>query len=305
MENVPEMLSIGICAHNEEESIAKTLEHIFKQTLWKKTSPDRREIIICANGCTDNTAAIVKKISKEHPEIKLIEISEKSKALAWKRIVHSSSPAASKIFFVDADVVVHHHALERIAAAFKEKPWILLVGGFAVPFGVRETKDQRMRQINEAYRKRVLKNKPKHLSGALYGINRNHALEIAKKMPDNILIEDAYIQAVTPKEQYMKVFSAKVYFKPPLSIKDYENQMRRFEAGKMQLSALGLIGRRSFLAELRAKIATSRGLPLKTRISAGYRWAKTRVSARIRRGDFWPKNVSSKLHRSKQRGIKA
>ncbi|MEM4598905.1 MAG: glycosyltransferase family 2 protein, partial [Candidatus Diapherotrites archaeon] len=298
-------LSIGICAHNEEESIVKTLEHIFRQTLWKETPPQMREIIICANGCTDNTASIVRQLSKEHPEIKLIEIKEKSKALAWKKIVHSSSPHASEIFFVDADVIVHHRALERIRDAFRKRPQLMLVGGFAIPFGANEAKDPRMREINAAYRKRTLQNKPGHLSGALYGINRSHALEIAKKMPNNILVEDAYIQAVTPKERYAKVFSAKVYFKPPLTMHDYEMQLRRFEAGRKQLIELGLAKKKSLAAELMAKIKRSRGLPLRTRVATGYRWLKTKASARIQREDFWPKNVSSKLHRFRHKQTKA
>ncbi|MEM4662663.1 MAG: glycosyltransferase family 2 protein [Candidatus Diapherotrites archaeon] len=297
MTNVPQFLSIGICAHNEEESIRKTLEHIFKQTLWNQVPNDKREIIICANGCTDNTAKVVREIAEQHPEVRLIEIEQKSKALAWKHIVNSSNQKAPVLFFVDADVIVHHKALERIWNAFSKRPKLLLVGGFAIPFGINEAKEPIMKEINAAYRKRVLQNKPGHLSGALYGINRNHAIEISKKMPNDILVEDAYIQLVTPKERYLKVFDAKVYFKPPLTMKDYVRQQRRFEAGHRQLVKLGLAKKKSLLSELKNKIRRSRGLPLRTKISLGYNWLKSKLYTKMPGQELWPKNVSSKLHR--------
>ena len=51
----PEFLSIGVPAYNEEESIQRSLKWVLKQTLWKEMPAKRREIIVCANGCTDKT----------------------------------------------------------------------------------------------------------------------------------------------------------------------------------------------------------------------------------------------------------
>jgi cellulose synthase/poly-beta-1,6-N-acetylglucosamine synthase-like glycosyltransferase len=292
---IPDFLSIGIAAYNEEESIERALEHIFKQSLWQKVPTDRKEIIICANGCTDRTVDIVRALQREHPEIKLIEIKEKSKVKAWKRIVKSVNPKAKIIFFTDADVIVHHKALERIWNAFRQEPKLYLVGGFAIPAVVEGTKDERMRRINEEYRKRVLEEKPGHLSGALYGINVEHAREIAKRMPDNILIEDRFIQLVTPRERYKKVFEAKVYFKPPQEMRDYLRERTRIAKGHRQLQKLGLEPRQSLWEEFKSKVRRSKGAPLKVKIYGVLAWVSAKIRTMMPAHDPWPKNVSSKI----------
>jgi len=292
---IPDFLSIGIAAYNEEESIERALEHIFKQSLWQRVPADRKEIIICANGCTDRTVEIVKALQTKHPEIKLIEIKRKSKVKAWKKIVESVNPKAKIIFFVDADVIVHHKAIERLWNAFRQNPKLYLVGGFAIPAVVRGTKDERMRRINEEYRKRVLREKPGHLSGALYGIKVEHAREVAKRMPDNILIEDRFIQLVTPRERYKKVFEAKVYFKPPQEMRDYLRERMRIAKGHRQLQKLGLEPRQSLWEEFKNKVRRSKGVPLKVKIYGALAWlsAKAKIGMPIR--EPWPKNVSSKI----------
>jgi|GEM_PF-2236678 len=298
---LPNFLCIGIAAYNEAESIQKALEHIFRQSLWKAMPAGQKEIIVCANGCTDKTPEIVRAIMKEHPEVKLIEISQKSKVAAWKRIVNASNPKAPVLFFVDADVIVHHKALERLWNAFRENPSLYLVGGFAIPFGASESKGRFMKGLNKEYRARVLANKPGHLSGALYGISRTHALELSKKMPDNLLVEDRYIQLMTPKERYAKVFDAKVYFKPPLTIKDFLKQQRRFERGRRQLVEMGIEKRAPAIESVKSKVEKAKGLPLSSKVKYSLLHFGSRIYSKMPAFDFWPKNVSSKLKRHRPR----
>ncbi len=260
---------------------------------------DRKEIIICANGCTDRTVEIVKALQREHPEIKLIEIKEKSKAKAWKKIVESVNPRSKIIFFTDADVIIHHKALERLWKAFRQNPRLSLVGGFAIPAVVREAKDERMRRINEEYRRRVLKEKPGHLSGALYGIKVEHAREVAKRMPDNTLIEDRFIQLVTPRERYKKVFEAKVYFKPPQEWRDFVRERTRIAKGHRQLQRLGLEPKQSTWEEFKNKVRRSKGMPLKAKIHGALAWITAQVRTRMPVREPWPKNVSSKIGKRK------
>jgi glycosyltransferase involved in cell wall biosynthesis len=62
-------LSIFLPAYNEELIIAKTLGDVLQHA--PKIS-SKYEIIVVNDGSTDKTAAIVKKIAKTHPEIRLI-----------------------------------------------------------------------------------------------------------------------------------------------------------------------------------------------------------------------------------------
>jgi len=55
-------ISVGVNAYNEEGSIERALESIFANSLWKATPPNKRELVVCANGCTDKTVAIVKRM---------------------------------------------------------------------------------------------------------------------------------------------------------------------------------------------------------------------------------------------------
>ncbi|MFH1588164.1 MAG: glycosyltransferase [Candidatus Diapherotrites archaeon] len=91
--------SLGVCAFNEEESIAKMLNSVFGSTAWKNHK-GRREIIVCANGCTDRTAEIVREIQKEHLEIKLIEIPKKKEKILHGKKLSKHLIQKQKIYFL-------------------------------------------------------------------------------------------------------------------------------------------------------------------------------------------------------------
>ena len=103
------VLSIGVLAHNEELNIAKTLQSLFTQDVFQRFST---EIIIVANGCADETAAIAKRSLADHHAVwsnrgsaRVEELVVAGKANAWNQFVHKLSwPRASILILMDADI---------------------------------------------------------------------------------------------------------------------------------------------------------------------------------------------------------
>ncbi len=300
----PGFLSIGMPAFNEEESIQRSLKWVLKQTLWKEMPPGKREIIVCANGCTDKTVERVRELQASHPEIKLVELKEKSKALAWNRIVKESNPSAPVIFFTDADVVMHRRAIERIWERFSKNPVLELVGGSPTPVNINESRNARVRARNRAIKEKI--SKSSHLSGALYGIKRETAKGI--RMPADLLTEDLYLKLVVPAEHYAREHRAIVFYKPAQTTRDIAFQRRRIELGRKQLRKMGLLPRKENLARRARKL---KGLPLKQKIARVYFFGLGKLSALNPRNAFqpssraWKKIESSKIPKKQGRKRRA
>lgn len=110
------LISVGILAWNEEGAIERMLRSLFLQTALQPESADLPgfawEIVVVPNGCTDNTAAVARRVladlvAQTDPRIvwRVCEVSESGKSNAWNRFVHEfSTPGAGLIALADADI---------------------------------------------------------------------------------------------------------------------------------------------------------------------------------------------------------
>jgi len=95
-------LSIGIPAYNEEGNIAYLLDSLLRQ---KAISYKLIEIIVMCDGCTDNTASIVKTYKDKYPFIKIFDRKKrtgKAPALNYMYKIHRGD----FLFQPDADLVM-------------------------------------------------------------------------------------------------------------------------------------------------------------------------------------------------------
>lgn len=95
-------LSIGIPAYNEESNIAYLLDSLLRQ---KAISYKLIEIIVMCDGCTDNTASIVKSYKEKYPFIKIVDRKKrtgKAPALNQMYKIHRGD----FLFQPDADLVL-------------------------------------------------------------------------------------------------------------------------------------------------------------------------------------------------------
>jgi glycosyltransferase involved in cell wall biosynthesis len=130
-------VSIGILAHNEALSISTTLQSLFQQSLFNEPDPQQAiEIVVVANGCTDETAAVsratLEALVKQapHPNIRwrVCEVEQPGKTNAWNLYVHEfSAPAADYLFLMDADIeFIDPHTLRYMLDTLETKPnaWV-------------------------------------------------------------------------------------------------------------------------------------------------------------------------------------
>src|SRR3954463_6017535 len=110
-------VSIGIIAWNEEEAIEATLHSLWQQSLFRELQKRelRSEVVIVANGCSDQTAETARRFFSrvsqqevtEAVECRVVEVSERGKNNSWNLFVHSfSSPNAACLILMDADIVI-------------------------------------------------------------------------------------------------------------------------------------------------------------------------------------------------------
>ena len=105
-------VTIGVFAHNSAESIEATLQSLVEQTLVNNDDNSiEAEILILANGCTDDTARLSQfileksQIGGERTSWRVIEIDQPGKCNTWNLFVHDLSSADTDLFiFMDSDI---------------------------------------------------------------------------------------------------------------------------------------------------------------------------------------------------------
>src|SRR6478609_1105023 len=103
-------LSIVIPAHNEGAVVARTLKSILGNKLDRPM-----QIIVVANGCTDNTAEVVRTFA---PTVELIEtpVGNKSNALN----IGDRAAQYELRAYLDADIELSDNALQQVVDAFND-----------------------------------------------------------------------------------------------------------------------------------------------------------------------------------------
>ena len=107
-------VSIVIAAYNEENVIAQKIEN----TLGLSYPPEKMEIIVCSDGSTDNTDAIVKKYADRGIILHRVE-GRKGKTEAQNQTVNITS--GDIIIFSDANAFYYRNAIEKIVRNFNDE----------------------------------------------------------------------------------------------------------------------------------------------------------------------------------------
>jgi glycosyltransferase involved in cell wall biosynthesis len=107
-------ISIIIPAHNEAAVIGRCLS-----TLLRGAAPGELEIIVVANGCKDDTAAVARSGS---PDVKVIETPTPGKSNAIN--VGDAAATGFPRFYVDADVTLEISAIRRVAQVLRGETFL-------------------------------------------------------------------------------------------------------------------------------------------------------------------------------------
>lgn len=107
-------ISIILPAHNEEKVIRDTI-----YSLITANYPNKKEIIVVNDGSTDNTAKIVKDVSKKYSFVRLINLKHGGKANALNTGISRSK--YDVIITLDADSSIEKNSLKELVQPLSEK----------------------------------------------------------------------------------------------------------------------------------------------------------------------------------------
>ena len=116
-------VSVLIPVCNEQSTLPRLLEYLLENDT---ASVD--EILVCANGCTDDTPQLVRAFSRRDGRIRLLT-SEKGKPRAWNLLVRSAKH--DTLVFFDEDVVPRSNAISRLLSYFDSDT--IIVAGLDFP----------------------------------------------------------------------------------------------------------------------------------------------------------------------------
>lgn len=109
------MISIIIAAHNEQARIGKKLDN----TLALDYPPDRREILVASDACTDATDAIVRHYGDEGSPVTLVRAPER-KGKEYAQGLAVAKARGEILVFTDVSAVIHRDALGALVEAFSD-----------------------------------------------------------------------------------------------------------------------------------------------------------------------------------------
>ena len=115
------LVSVIITAFNEEKQISEALNSVLHQTY------SHFELLVFTDGCTDQTASIVKKMAEKDSRIVCIESKENvGKGFGRNTLMKQARGEYLAIF--DADDYMYSERLEKQVAFFLENPDIAVLG---------------------------------------------------------------------------------------------------------------------------------------------------------------------------------
>jgi len=223
-------ISVILPTHNEEKCIAETIRSV----LNAKYSSER-EVIVVNDGSTDRTEEIVKKISEENREVKLINVTHGGKANAINQGVKN---AKSEIVIVlDADSRVDENALLQIVEPFSDEK----VGAVS---GIIKTIDEKNILVWFQDFEYVLSSAWRYLCNNLnatyilpgFAAIRRNALIAVGGFSADTFSEDFEIGLRLKKKGFrLDMSNAIIYTKVPTTLKGLMRQRMRWGLGTIQV----------------------------------------------------------------------
>lgn len=231
-------LTIGICAFNEERNIGQLLDDVLSQT----NLPKNFKVIVVASGCTDNTAAIVREVAREHDRVQLIEEAQRSGKTG--AINHILAKCESQLLaLVDADIRLRRNCISEILRGFCDER-IGVVGAMPIVANpedgpVAKSASIIWRVMSRALSELSMRGELSYVMGEMYCIRTS----LVDRIPDEIVNDDAYVATRARSKGLKVILAARANFDTtvPSSIPGYVAQRRRITFGHLQIR--GQMGR--------------------------------------------------------------
>ncbi len=224
-------LSIGVNGYNEQASVKRMLESVFKSSLWKATPPEKRELVFYADGCTDGTVGIVKLLKRVHSEIRLIESAEKRGfAYGRNRLVREMNPEAGIFFFFDADNILGRKTIEMLKEALEKDRALDVAVAELKPAAIVIEKRNRglLAKLSVGKYERRIEQNLRYITGAGYAVRSKviRKIDLPEELQGNV---DTFLALKIGRERIRRIKEALIFWREPTTLRDYYRKgFRRF-----------------------------------------------------------------------------
>ena len=216
------MATIIVPAHNEETVIADCLDSIVNQK-------DADEVIVAGNGCTDNTAGLVRE---KYPQVICLDIQKPSKTNALNEA--EKHIGSYPVFYIDADTVLSPGSIRHISKSLEDSPIML-----AAPTPIIDT--SRSSWPVKQYYKIWLK--LPYISDGVIGTCSFIMTEEGRKRFDifpDIINDDGFVRCCFESHERDNIEGATITIRAPKSLYSLIKIKTRARLGNMQLDASNL-----------------------------------------------------------------
>ncbi|MDD7987228.1 glycosyltransferase family 2 protein [Lentisphaera marina] len=199
---------IGMLIHNEEDIVAKTLHTLFKQNIFE-SKLYRIELIIVANACSDNSAAICRNelknfsLNTEQFTYQVIEKDEPGKIPAWNDLIHQYSSNNEKyIIMMDGDILIQQdNNFETLIQSLENDQHALISTDLPIKDIHYDQSNHFLKKFSLGFSKITRKGEGQ-LCGQLYCARSSFLRQVI--IPKEILIDDTYIKFMACTDGLLK-----------------------------------------------------------------------------------------------------
>lgn len=218
------LVSVVVPAHNESAVIVRLLNELTRSPLR-----DSMEIIVVANGCTDDTVRVAESV---HPSIAVLDIAEGSKTAAL-----NAGDRHATVFprvYVDADVLIRQEVILHLAATLS-KPDALI----AAPRLIVETAGASW-AVKQHYRVWELTHyrRTAHVGSGVYALSRAGRERFSDWPP--IIADDRFVQLLFSAEERRTLSDSVFVVRSPRTLRAQLRRAVRIARGNRELAEMSV-----------------------------------------------------------------
>lgn len=227
-------VTIGIPAHNESRNIARHLRSVFGQ---RQVSFELDRVVVLCDGCTDNTAEIVRSLRTECLKLSVEDDGYRlGQAERMSRLFRACR--SDIIIRFDADTVLGSDTvIERIVRRFE--PGVGLVGGRDMPAEPKNRLSRAIATLLEVWyeaRRAVNGGDSVHNhAGCVSAVSREFYRNV--RIPPDIVADDEFLYFEAKRQGFKFRFAedAPVLYRTAATFPDYLAQSSRFMDNKFKI----------------------------------------------------------------------